>query len=143
MAKVKAFRCSRTGLFYPSDYVEQWGRKYGRGLGTVPVSEAVVNMYRRKPVYGRDGLMSHPIANCRAQVDMVEIEEADYLANLAILHIDDPDYQKRGELMHHKGMVKEQSMVSQIHPDKVTASKDWLSKRQLVIDAKINTATKK
>lgn len=43
MATVKAYRCNRTGLMFPADYVDQWGIKYGIGLGSKPVSEALTN----------------------------------------------------------------------------------------------------
>jgi hypothetical protein len=87
---MKAFRCSRTGLLYPSDYVEEWGRKYGIGLGPVPISEALVNDYHRDIAGDMHGL-----SVARAQIDMVEVTEEEFIQNQAILDIDDPKYKVR------------------------------------------------
>jgi len=107
MAKVKAFRCARTGLYYPPDYVENWGLKYGRGLGPQAVSEACVNEYNRPIAKSSDPTRTmHAIGHCRAQVDFVEIEEAEYYGNLPILMRDDPRMDRLGQLMRDKQLQK-------------------------------------
>ena len=100
--KVKAFQCMRTGLYFPADYVEQWGKKYGRGMGKVPVSEALVNNYDRPIAENKSGRLNHSISVCKAPVQMVEITKSEYEAKKAILHIDDPRYDKRGPIMRER-----------------------------------------
>jgi hypothetical protein len=94
------FRCSRTGVLFPPDYVEQWGRKYGIGLGSTPISEALVNCYESGiGANPRDPMLSmFPIAVCRAQVDLVDIADVTG-ETMAIIAIDDPDMVKRSEIM--------------------------------------------
>jgi hypothetical protein len=99
MAKVKGFQCLRTGLFFPEDYVENWGKKYGLGLGPVPISEALINDYTRDPVKKADGSQIYPVANCRAQIVPVEVEEAAFEAKKAIIHEDDKGYALRMPIM--------------------------------------------
>jgi hypothetical protein len=112
MAKVWAYRCARTGLYYPGDYAEQWGRKYGKGLGPTPVSEALVNIYQSPvPQSKQAEFTMHPIAACSAQVDLVQIDEAEYAANRAVLQDDDPDYRIRAPLMRQRQLVHSDEMA--------------------------------
>lgn len=94
------FRCSRTGVLFPPDYVEQWGRRYGIGLGSTPISEALVNCYESGiGANPRDPMLSmFPVAVCRAQVDLVDISDVTG-ETMAIIAIDDPDMVKRAEIM--------------------------------------------
>lgn len=98
------FRCSRTGLLYPSDYVEEWGRKYGIGLGPVPVSEALVNMYMSPliPNPEHPEITMYPVATCRAQVDLVDIGEEPSPEQIPVLAIDDPHMDTRAEIMRSR-----------------------------------------
>lgn len=43
--KIKVYQCGHSGLFLPGDYVENWGKWYGRGLGPTPVSECLNTSY--------------------------------------------------------------------------------------------------
>lgn len=45
MAKIKVYQCQHSGLFLPGDYIENWGKWYGRGLGIKPVSECLNTNY--------------------------------------------------------------------------------------------------
>ncbi len=92
--KVIAFRCARTGMFFPADYQEGWGKKYGVGLGPVPVSEALTNNYAM-----RDKAGNACLAQPRSPVVCVEVSEAEYNERKAILHCDDNDYSKRWPVM--------------------------------------------
>lgn len=112
---MKAFRCSRTGLLYPADYIEGWGTKYGIGLGPVPISEALVNDYHR-PVVGEGSSAMHGLSVARAQMDCVEVTEEEFAANAAILDADDTKMIKRGSLMRDKQLVKSREMISKF-PD--------------------------
>lgn len=102
MATVQAFKCMRTGLLFPADYVEQWGRKYGIGLGSVPVSEALVNNYYSKTAVNSDGKEMYPVAVCRAAIQMVEVVQEDFDKNKAVLAIDDPSMAIRGPIMRSR-----------------------------------------
>jgi hypothetical protein len=106
---MKAFRCARTGVLYPEDYVENWGRVHGIGLGDKPISEALINDYY-SPVVGEGEKAMHPIGSCRAQVDLVEVTEEEFDKNKAILHADDTDYRKRAEVMKSRQRVKSAKM---------------------------------
>lgn len=117
---MKAFRCSRTGVFFPADYVEEWGRKYGIGLGPVPVSEALVNDYMSKPVVSPEGKAMHPIGTCRAQVDLVEVTEEEFNKSKAVLASEDVSYNKRAVIMRDKQLVKS-TVLRSIHPDEAKA----------------------
>ena len=99
MAKVKAFQCLRAGLYFPADYVENWGKKYGLCLGDTPVSEALVNDYTQIPVEKSDGTKVYPVACCKAQIVPVEVEQAVYDAKKAIIHADDTKYTLRMPIM--------------------------------------------
>jgi hypothetical protein len=90
-------------MLYPADYVEQWGRKYGIGLGSVPVSEALVNAYEQG--IGRHPTDStktgFPVATCRAQVDLVEYPEdkPPDASLIAVVALNDPTMEKRYPMM--------------------------------------------
>ena len=110
---MKAFRCARTGVMYPADFVEEWGRKYGIGLGPEPVSEALTNQYHIDIASGNDTRKTmHPVGVCRAQVDLVDVPEAEFEANKAILAIDDADMTQRGALMREKQLIKSPKLIS-------------------------------
>ena len=110
--KRKAFRCSRTGVLFPADYVEMWGVKYGRGLGPVPVSEALVNEYSR-PVTAaesRENEAMHPVSCCRAQVDFCEVTEDEWNEKQAVLNHTDLLFNERSKIMRSKQMIKSDKM---------------------------------
>lgn len=121
---MKAFRCSRTGLMFPPDYVENWGSKYGIGLGPVPISEALVNDYHRGPV-GESDTGMHPLSVSRAQVDLVDVPEEEFIENEAILDIDDASMRRRAPLMRAKQLVKSNVMINKF-PSAVAGAKALL-----------------
>ena len=104
------FRCSRTGMCYPDDYVEQWGRKYGIGLGPTPVSEALVSEYNGPIAQVSDqNMLMHPLATCKAQIDYIEKVSAEDIAagkDKPILAVDDPLIMTRGPMMRAKQLLK-------------------------------------
>jgi len=110
--KVWVFRCSRTGMLYPSDYVEEWGKKYGIGLGPIPISEALVNNYQSPPIAGDIGDSMHPVGNCHSQVDLVQVTQAEFDAKRAILQADDPRMHSRAAAMKKRQMVHSRAMKS-------------------------------
>lgn len=108
------FRCSRTGVLFPPDYVENWGKKYGIGLGATPISEALINCYESgigsNP---RDPLMSmFPVAVCRAQVDLVDLTDEQVKGEtIAVIALDDPDMNERAELMRTRQRANSPEMA--------------------------------
>ena len=112
---MRAFRCSRTNLLFPEDYVEEWGRIYGIGLGPIPISEALVNDYHRRVVEDGDEPM-HPVSVCRAQVDLVDVSDAEFDERAAILAIDDPKMNLRAPIMRKRQILKSQKL-RQLRPD--------------------------
>jgi hypothetical protein len=132
MALIWAYRCSRTRLYFPEDYIENWGTKYGIGLGPVPVSEAVVNDYSGKFVINdRDAALSmHAVGCCRAQVDLVQIEEEEFFLNQAITDQEDPGFIKRGEIMRDKQKQKSSAAMRYYGDIEVAEAKNRLSIRK-------------
>lgn len=116
--KVTAFKCTRTGMLFPADYAEKWGREYGIGLGPVPVSEALTNLYDQRAV-AREGYrntMMYPVGVSRAPIVAVEVTESEYKEKLAILHRDDPSMATRAGIMRgrqiaHNRITKESEVL--------------------------------
>jgi hypothetical protein len=96
---MKAFVCHRTGLMYPPDYAEQWGKKYGHGLGPTPVSEALVNLYDYEPSEARSGQRMYSVGQCYGGLSLIEVSQEEFDKNKAVLMIDDPGLAVRGPLM--------------------------------------------
>lgn len=144
---MKCYRCSRTGVYFPPDYVEEWGRKYGIGMGRTPVSEALINNYRVKPVRSKRQPAYHvPVAVCKAQVDYVDIPDDEYYANMAVLHAEDRDYRLRGQIMRDKSLVKKGSTMQQYCPDEIDGAVKRIETRRTEALAKYlpsKEATKK
>lgn len=108
---MNCFRCARTGVMYPEDYVEEWGRKYGIGLGPTPISEALINQYHIDVAESKNSRRSmHPVGVCRAQLDHVTVPQSEFDAHKAILAVDDPDMNTRGTLMREKQLRKSNKM---------------------------------
>jgi hypothetical protein len=115
---VLAFRCARTGMLFPPDYVENWGKRYGIGLGPVPVSECLTNRYDLPIAEAKDGKQTmHPVGVCRSQVDCVDVPEEDYEAHKAVLAVDDPDMDARAQIMRDRQFAHDQKIRS-MFPDK-------------------------
>jgi hypothetical protein len=88
MAQVKAYRCSHSGLYFPEEYVKQWGRVYGKGLGKHPVSTVYDSKDIRPfvdPLKHPSNLRLKPVGVTRAQLDFVMVDEAEFNANRAII----------------------------------------------------------
>lgn len=102
MAKIGCFRCSRTGLLFPSDYVENWGKKYGIGLGSVPVSEALVNLYDGQQPVGEGENKMFAVGVCRAPISYQEVEQSEYDDKKAVIAIDDISYALRAPIMRSR-----------------------------------------
>lgn len=95
-----AFRCGHSGLLLPGDYVKEWGRLYGIGLGIHPVSEVLDSEYEVAPPavtpeIRRIEQIMHPVRNSCAQVDMVMVSPEELEASAAILDLEDPNMDER------------------------------------------------
>jgi len=99
---MNALRCSRTGILFPDDYVENWGKKYGIGLGPVPVSEALVNLYDGHEASGQGEKKSFPVGVCRAPLSFITVSEATFKENAAIIASDDINMNARAEVMRSR-----------------------------------------
>jgi hypothetical protein len=99
---MKCFRCNHSGKLLPADYVDQWGRKYGHGLGPIPVSECLDVAYGKLPDIDRpsyasiDDLM-YPLQDTHAGISPCEVGqvEAGDPESWLILAKDDPTFSKR------------------------------------------------
>jgi hypothetical protein len=104
---VVAFKCNHSGLYLPDDYVKNWGKPYGIGLGPDPVSEVLDSDYDTAPPKPDENTMDintimHPLRVTRVQVDLVTIPEEEYNANQAILAVDDPRMLARAKICRSK-----------------------------------------
>jgi len=113
---VLAFQCGHSGLYLPGDYVKNWGRGYGIGLGPHPVSEVLDTDYFTAPppitpeTESLDQIM-HPVGNSFAQVDYMLVDEAVMASDAAILAKDDPHMRKRSSIVRNKQMINPRSRL--------------------------------
>lgn len=98
MATTKFAVCNRCGSVYPADYFSEWGRKYGHGLGSSPVCEALDSRYDVPPVAPalEPSRAMHPVGNCGGTLSIQELS-ADTEVN--ILAVDDPYMTRRAKVM--------------------------------------------
>lgn len=94
-----AYRCRHSGLYFPEDFVKEWGKKYGHGMGPRPVSECLDTHYHLPPAKAFDGTEMHPVGVCYADVDLVDITAEAFEAKQAILQVDDPDLTLRTRIL--------------------------------------------
>lgn len=108
-SKVLMFRCSGSGLFFPSDYLQEWGRKYGIGLGSSPVSECLetdwyANVAIPKNLRTLEQIM-YPVYQGNHQVDAFILSpEGAQQAAKAVLFSEDPFMDKRAKIIRDKQM---------------------------------------
>lgn len=113
---VLAFQCGHSRLYYPSDYVRNWGRLYGIGLGPNVVSEALDSAYDVPPppitpaIRSMDQIM-HPFQHCRAQMDTVLVERSVMEADKAVLGVNDGWYQRRAPILRAKQLDNPRGQV--------------------------------
>jgi hypothetical protein len=98
MAKIEFVQCTHCGTVFPADYFNEWGKKYGIGLGSSPCCEALSSKYEMVPVWpaGQPGAAMHPVGVCKGTVIPVMLDEA---TETAVTAVDDPFYQKRVTIM--------------------------------------------
>lgn len=107
---VPVFVCNHSGLYLPGDYVKQWGRKYGIGLGPSPVSEVLDSDYDTDPPEITRSTRSieqimHPVGPSFAQVDMLLVSPDQVSGNLAVTEAIDPDMVQRARIIRAKQLA--------------------------------------
>jgi len=122
-----AYMCAHSGLYYPESYVKNWGIDgNGVGLGPDPVSECLNTNYHGElavPTLNKGDAM-HPVGVTRAALIPVQVTQAEFDANAAILHKDDPLYTERAKIIRYKQEKKSQSLrahLESIKPKKEVA----------------------
>lgn len=100
------FRCARTGLYYPTDFVENWGKTYGIGLGIRPVSESLINDYQQPICKSRDNSRTmHPVGYSYSQVDLVEVADEEIELSSAVVELSDPMMMRRSTIMRERQIL--------------------------------------
>lgn len=117
------FRCSHSGMLFPPDYVKEWGRKYGIGLGPEPVSECLDSQYYVAPPDPRtcqtlEDYM-HPMGNTKAQIDFVLLPAASP-HDMLVLAKDDPRYNTRKLILRAKQVANPKSKIYQLSTEQLT-----------------------
>lgn len=114
---VPAFRCGHSGLLFDGDYLKEWGRKYGVGLGPTPVSEVLDSRYDCAPpkltaqIRSLDQIM-HPLGHTFAQVDMLLVRPEELTGDkAAVTMASDPYVQRRARIVLAKQLVNPKSRI--------------------------------
>lgn len=107
---VTAFRCNHSGLYFPADYVKQWGRLYGHGLGPTPVSEVLDTDYETDPPPITNKIedinqIMHPMGHVRVQMDLMNVPQDEYEAKKAIAHHEDKNMRRRAAIVRAKQLA--------------------------------------
>jgi len=104
---VMAFVCGESGLLYPADYVKNWGKLYGIGLGPSPVSESLQSEYDVAPpaltpeIQTLEQIM-HPLRSSCAQMDTALVEAGAFRSNSAVLVLGDEKMKRRAPILYAK-----------------------------------------
>jgi len=106
---VRVVRCNSCGLIYPENVFQEWGKKYGRGIGKVPKCEGLQSRYQRGPTMTKpDGSrvpadkIMHPLHVCRGSLNVVDVPEAEAAENVCIAYSDDKGMEKRAAILRSK-----------------------------------------
>lgn len=106
---VRAVRCNSCGLVYPENIFQEWGRKWGRGIGKQPKCEGLQSRYNRGPMTTKPNgsripgnEIMHPLHVCRGSLSVVDITEDEAFANAAIPATEDRNYVARVKILRQK-----------------------------------------
>jgi hypothetical protein len=112
------FRCSHSGLFYPSDYISQWGRKYGIGLGKEVVSECLDTLYENQVIRPENAQtmdqVMYPVGVSRSQVDCFFVSPVVAEEKKPIIASEDPVYIKRTPILIQKQLEHPGSILKSL-----------------------------
>jgi len=103
--RVMFYQCDGTGLLFPPDYVEQWGRKYGIGMGRSVISECLETIWTEDPPASesRPEKVMFPVGRGGYSVSGVVLKPDDLEHyEFAICRKDDPTMEKRATLIRQK-----------------------------------------
>jgi len=114
------FRCAASGLYYRSDFVKEWGRKYGIGLGPTVCSESLQTDYETAPpnidnTIKRITQIMHPVYNVKCQIDWHVAPVNETLENMAVTQEEDPDMEIRGPILLQKQLANKRNMIHVLH----------------------------
>lgn len=131
---VLAFQCGHSGMYFPGDYVRQWGREYGIGLGPHPVSETLDTDYYTPPARITPDVRSieqimHPVGVTCAQVDYTLVAKDAYDLNLLIPANNDPYMVERAKIIRAKQLVNPLSQLRHFEGKSLTEAR-WLQERK-------------
>lgn len=113
---VLGFRCNHSGLYFPADYVKNWGRGYGSGLGPSPVSETLDSDYETAPpaltgdIRNIEQIM-HPLVVTKAQIDLMDVDEQDFKNSQLVLAVNDPYLEKRARIIRPKQLINPRGTI--------------------------------
>lgn len=101
---VVAFQCGHSGMLYPADYLKEWGKKYGIGLGPEPVSECLDSEYDSAPALMTSEIKSfeqiaHGVVVTKAQLDHVLVSVDAFDSLQLITALADPFGEKRMKIV--------------------------------------------
>lgn len=117
---VLVFECGESGLFYPSDYVRNWGKPWGDGLGPDVCSESLQSQYDiDPPEVSREirdlNQIMHPLRSSKAQMDahMVDVRTIEGLTPVAA-H-EDWDMRRRAPILRGKQLVNPRGRLARLN----------------------------
>lgn len=127
------FQCGESGLYYPADYVRNWGKDWGDGLGPHPVSESLQTSYDVAPPEIDRYITSitqimHPVRNCTAQVDMILVEDEHAAGNMAVAMKGDELMKVRAPILYSKQLANPASKIARLAGMSLTEA-GWEVKR--------------
>jgi len=100
-----AFVCNHSGLLLPGDYVKEWGRSYGHGMGRDVSSEVLDSDYyaelqnpEARGVRSANQI-AFPVGPSFAQVDRVMVSPAQFEQSKAIIDLQDEGYFERMKII--------------------------------------------
>ena len=109
------FRCSHSGKFFPGDYVKEWGRRYGVGIGGEVRSEALDTMYEVDPMLHKSlrsiKQIMHPCKVSGAPVIPVFLAKIPARKDLLIPEFEDKYGDARAEILLSYQMKNKRSKI--------------------------------
>jgi len=129
---VMVFQCGHSGLYYPGDFVREWGRLYGIGLGPHPVSECLNSDYYTNPPRITEDLRSieqimHPMEVTCAQVDYDLVDEGAFKSNRLVLAKDDPRCFERAMILRKNQLANPLGQLAKYQGLSLTEAR-WLER---------------
>lgn len=116
---VMAFQCGESGLYYPANYVKDWGKSYGIGLGPHPVSESLQSEYDVAPpaiTSETQNLVQimHPLRSSGAQMDLCTVGAEWFAAHQAVPVQGDEKMAKRAPILYAKQVANPRGRLGMV-----------------------------